>query len=162
MSDNSKKRLTIPLVGGILIVVFVVFFNFIYPKIANSTVYLVIGDGVFQARLATNDFQREKGLTGVDKISQEQALLMVFPNDANWKVSVDDVKAPIDIVWLNSDKKIIYVVTNASSDDSNGTTFTPKLAAKYVIELPAGTVANKSIKLNRLAAFEIDSSIRVE
>ncbi len=161
MSDSSKKRYTVPLIGGVLIVIFMVFFNFIYPKIASSTVYLVIGDGVFQARLATNDAQREKGLSGVDKISQEQALLMVFPDEANWEISVKDIEVPIDIVWLNSGKKVVYAVTNASSG-SNNTAFTPKLAAKYVIELPAGTVEKKEIKLNRLAAFEIDSSIKVE
>ncbi len=161
MSDSSKKRYTVPLIGGVLIVIFMVFFNLIYPKIASSTVYLVIGDGVFQARLATNEAQREKGLSGVDKISQEQALLMIFPDEANWEISVKDIEVPIDIVWLNSGKKVVYVVTNASSN-SNNTAFTPKLAAKYVIELPAGTVEKKEIKLNRLAAFEIDSSIKVE
>lgn len=162
MAENNRKPYVVPLIGVVLIAIFAAFFTLIYPRIVNSTAYLVLGDGVFQARLATNDVQREKGLNGVDKMSQEQALLMVFPNEANWKISVDDVEMPIDIVWLNTDKKVVYVVTNASSDNSNGTTFTPKLAAKYVIELPAGTVAEKSIKLNRAAAFEIDSSIKVE
>lgn len=159
---DSRNRHAVPLIGIVLIAIFAAFFTLIYPKIASSTVYMTLGDGIFQASLATNDAQRENGLSDVSELSDGRALLMVFPNEANWGIWMKDMKIPIDIIWLNSDKKVVYVVTNASPKTSADTVFTPKLAAKYVIELPAGTVESKSIKLNSLAAFEIDPSVKVE
>jgi hypothetical protein len=43
---------------------------------------------------------------------------------------------PIDIVWLNKDKKVIYIVKNAPFDDQT-TIYKPRTPALYVIELPA-------------------------
>ena len=67
-----------------------------------------------------------------------------------------DVKVPLDIVWLNSDKKVVFIVKNASPEGGANTIFTPKATARYVIELPAGTVASKAITVGLAAVFDIN------
>jgi len=47
-----------------------------------------------------------------------------------------DMKVPIDIVWLDSNKRVVHIVKESSPDDSTSITFTPLSQAKYVIELP--------------------------
>ncbi len=162
MSDKVKNRLAVPLVGGILIIVFIVFFNIIYPKIAFSSTYLALGNGIFSSRLATNDSQRQTGLAGVKSLDQDKALLMVFPSESKWGIWMKGMEMPIDIVWLDSNKKVVHVVMDASLENSKGEVFTPSTAAKYVVEFPAGTVKAKAIKLNNVASFDIDSAIKVE
>jgi len=159
---ESRNTYAIPIIGVIIIAIFAAFFTLIYPKIMESTVYMTLGDGVFQSRLAINDNERSKGLAGITKLDDDEALLMVYPDQANWSIRVQGLKIPIDIVWLNNDKKVVYIVTDASSDSSVNTTFTPKSVAKYVIELPAGTVDNKSIKLNSTATFNISDDLTVK
>ena len=61
-------------------------------------------------------------------------------------------------MWLNSNKQVIYIVKNASPKVSNSKVYQPKSLAKYVIELPAGTVTGKAIKTGAMADFKINDS----
>ena len=65
-----------------------------------------------------------------------------------------DMNYPIDIVWLDKDKKIVYIVKNAPPESYPYETFVPKQDARYVLELPAGTVGPKSIVIGKEAAFD--------
>jgi len=162
MAEGNRKPYVVPVIGIALIVVFATFFTLIYPRIASSTVYLTLGDGIFQAKLATDDSERSKGLSGVGELKQGNALLMIFPTASDWGIWMNDMKIPIDIVWLDSNQKVIYVVTDASPENSNDIVYKPKSAASYVLELPVGTVKEKSIKINNIANFNIDSSVEIK
>lgn len=161
MVEDNRKHLALPIISFVLIFIFLAFFGIIFPKIVISTTYVTLGDGIFQASLATKPHDRSKGLSGVDYLSKEDALLIVFPNESDWGIWMKDMNIPIDIVWLDKDKKVIYVVTDASPDNSNNIIYKPKTPAKYVIELSAGTVKEKSIKINSIASFNIDKNIEI-
>jgi uncharacterized membrane protein (UPF0127 family) len=65
-----------------------------------------------------------------------------------------DMSNSFDIVWTDQNKKIVYIVKNASPT-TYPVTYTPNSLARYVIGLPAGTVDNKSIMLNGNATFDV-------
>jgi uncharacterized membrane protein (UPF0127 family) len=70
-----------------------------------------------------------------------------------------DMKIPIDIVWLNSNKQVVYMAKDAEiPTDSNYRIFIPKKPAKYVLELPAGSIKARMIVLNSIAIFSVDES----
>lgn len=121
----------------------------------QSRISLNVGDGVFTAKLAGTPSLREKGLGGVTDLSHDQALILAYPSSGKWPIDVKDMKVPLDILWLNVDKKIVYIVKNASPD-SDTTVFTPKTDARFVIELPGGSVDNLSIRSGYSAVFSID------
>jgi len=114
-----------------------------------------IGSGVFNVQLATTEASRMQGLSGVDHLASNGGLLMVFPSDGNWGIWMKDMKIPLDIIWLNSDKKVVYIVTDASPDLSDTKTFTPKDQARYVLEVAAGTVKSAGIKVGGMATFNV-------
>ena len=143
------------IVAGIVLVVAIAFFYVVLPNLPESTTSLRLGDGVFKAQIAANDTDRIKGLSGVTELASDKALLLAFPNTDTWKIWMKDMKIPIDIVWLNQDKKVIYIVKKASPDDP--TEFEPKTPALYVVELPAGTVDSKAITTDSTAVFQINS-----
>ena len=144
------------LVIGILIIVAVSFMYIILPNLPTSTTDLRIGDGIFKARIASNDNARTAGLSGETSLAADRALLMAFPTDGKWGIWMKDMKIPVDIVWLDSNKKVIYIIKNASPADSTSVTYTPKSLAKYVIEFPAGTVDGKAINMGSVATFSIN------
>ncbi len=154
--SNRKDHGVWLIIAGVLIAVAAAFVYIILPNLPQSKVSLQFGDGVFHASVAADDNSRAKGLSGVTKLASDQALLMIFPKEDKWGIWMKDMKIPIDIVWLNSDKKVVYIVKNASPDVSTSETFTPKSVAKYVIELPAGTVDGKAIGTNTTAIFQTD------
>jgi uncharacterized membrane protein (UPF0127 family) len=152
MSKRRDVGVTL-IVGGVVIAVVATAMMLILPNIQNSTT-LWLGDGVFQARIAKTGSARQGGLSNATKLDSNQALLMVFPSESKWQIGMKDMKIPIDIVWLDKDKKVIYIVKNASPDDSTAI-FTPKSDARYVVELPAGTVSKMAITASRSAVFDV-------
>ncbi len=147
---------TFTIIAIILIITFIGVFFVIMPNMPHSSTSLRIGDGVFRARVAYTQDDREKGLSGVTNMSADQALLMVYPDSGKWGIWMKDMKIPIDIIWLDQDKKVVFIVKNAYPDEENLRTYVTKMPAKYVIELPAGTVDSRAIKFDSVATFHID------
>ena len=113
-----------------------------------------ISDGVFAAKVVRTPSEREKGLSGTNDLRQDQAMLFVYDKDNEWPIWMKDMNYPIDIVWLDKDKKVVYIVKNAPPESYPYETFIPKQEARYVLELPAGTVGKKSIIIGTEAAFD--------
>jgi hypothetical protein len=144
------------IVGAVVVIIVATALMLILTRFQPS-VTLYLGDGVFNAQVAKDQSAREKGLGGVSKLEPQQALILAFPRDDKWGVWMKDMKVPIDIVWLNKDKKVVHIVKGAQPDDSTSITYTPKSLARYVVELPAGTVDSKSIVTGRAAVFDIST-----
>ena len=115
-----------------------------------------LGSAVFNVSLATTSAERDQGLSGVRTLNSNDGLLMVFNSDDKWAIWMKDMHAPIDIVWLDSEKNVVHIVTDASPELSTTRTFTPKADARYVLEVPAGTVKNSSISIGTIATFIVE------
>ncbi|HEX6415976.1 MAG TPA: DUF192 domain-containing protein [Candidatus Saccharimonadales bacterium] len=151
--SKRKEALTWVLVTFALVLVGAAAFYVLWPQLQpHATVR--IGDGVFKTRVATTEEARVQGLSGTTKLAEDRAFLMVFDHEGEWSVWMKDMKYPIDIVWLSHDKKVVHIVKNAPPESYPYEKFTPKKAAKYVLELPAGTVDGKSIIIDSQAAFD--------
>lgn len=150
--SRTAERIVRVLVLLVIVLVIGAVVTLILPQFVSDTT-VKVGDGVFNASVAKTSAERTKGLSGVSKLSSNQALLMVFPSDGKWQIWMKDMKIPLDIVWLNQDKKVVYIVEAALPSDSTHVIFTPKVDAKYVVELTAGTVVTKAIKLGQIASF---------
>ncbi len=124
----------------------------------QPTTLVTVAGGAFQVTLATDDVSRQQGLTKTQNLAPNGGLLLIFPTDNEWTVPMDNVTFPIDILWLNDDKVIVSIVKNAQPSDETDKSFTPSSAARYVLEVPAGSVANDGIRTGMTAAFTVDES----
>jgi uncharacterized membrane protein (UPF0127 family) len=113
-----------------------------------------LGDGVFLAQVAKTPEAREKGLSDTLSLRDNEAMLFIYDSEDKWAMWMKDMNYSIDIVWLDKDKKVVYIVKNAPPESYPYDNFTPKQAAKYVLELPAGTVVNKTISIGKQAVFD--------
>ena len=156
MSGNLSTTL---IIAGVLLTIGITFLMFILPNLLKPSTELRLGDGIFKTTIVSNDVDRAKGLSGVKELAPDQAILIAFPTENEWGVSTNDTAIPIDVVWLDNNKKVIFIVKNVSSKNSKGITYKPKTPAKYIVQLPAGTVDSKAIKTNKVAIFQIDSQV---
>ncbi len=156
MSGNLSTTL---IISGVLLAVGTTFLMFVLPNLLKPSTELRLGDGIFKTTIVSNDVDRTKGLSGIKEIAIDQAILMAFPTESEWGVNMNNTTIPIDIVWLDKSKKVIFIVKNVSPKDSKGITYTPKTPAKYIVQLPFGTVDSKAIKINSVAIFQIDSQV---
>lgn len=96
---------------------------------------IIIADDV---KICKDIFSRSKGLRFSKRLKKGQAVLFISPEESYLHTSIDMffVFFPIDVVWLDSEKEIVDIKRNVKP-------FTPLVrpvkAAKYVIELPAGS-----------------------
>lgn len=150
---ESNKSVGIgPIIFGMLVVVVAVAGFMIVPNWLQPTVSLQLGDGLFSAKVA--DTQIDKTIVFSSSENSNNALIKVFPYESKWKITIKDINNAIDIVWLNADKKVVFIMKNASSETIDVDDYEPKVAAQYVVELTAGTVDEKAIRIGGLAVFD--------
>lgn len=126
----------------------------------RPTKELVIGETTFKVWVADSEAERIQGLSGVERLNADGGLLMEFATDELWGIWMKDMKIPLDIVWLNKDRQIIYIVKSATPELSTNVVFKPTEPARYVLELPAGTVNRVGILTGQLAEFEPSREVR--
>jgi len=120
----------------------------------QPTVEVRLGSGVYHLRVADDQAELTQGLSGVESLKADGGLLMKFASDDTWRIWMKDMQVPLDIVWLNSSKQVVYIVKNAQPELSTDTIFVPKEPARYVVELPAGSVKNAGIRTGSVASFD--------
>lgn len=153
MSKRRNTLLSWALIVFVLLLVGAAAFYIIRPQLKQHTT-LRLGDGVFKTWVAKTPEEREKGLSGTAKLRDDQAMLFVFGSDSKWSIWMKDMSYPIDIVWLDKDKKVVYIVKNAPPESYPYESFAPKEDARYVVEFPAGTADKKKIDIDKEAAFD--------
>jgi uncharacterized membrane protein (UPF0127 family) len=140
------------LVGGIVVVMIAATIAFMIANFKPTT-EVRLGTGVFNVRLANDETSRQLGLSGVGNLGPNEGLLMVFDSDDTWEIWMKDMKIALDIIWLDSDKEVIYSVKNASPELSTDKIFQPDDPARYVLELNAGSIEQYGIKTGQKAEF---------
>lgn len=149
-----RRSTTNFLIVGILLIVIGSFVGFLVLNFQPKT-EVRLAEGVFHLRVADNEAAREQGLSGVDRLLPNEGLLMAFETDGKWGIWMKDMKVPIDIVWLDSNKYVVYIVKNATPDLGTNKVFLPSRPARYVLELAAGNVQESGIKVGDSAYFEL-------
>jgi uncharacterized membrane protein (UPF0127 family) len=79
-----------------------------------------------------------RGLGGRNSLPPSYAMLFIYAADAPHGIWMKDMRFAIDIVWLDSDKRIIHQLRNVSPA-TYPTVFRPRTPARYVLELTANT-----------------------
>ena len=148
-----KDILSWALIGLALLLVATAAYFVLEPKL-RPHVNVHIGDAVFSAQVAKTNEQRIKGLSGRAGLGSDEAMLFVYDTDGKWSIWMKEMRFPIDIVWLDKDKKVVHIVKNVPPESYPHESFVPMEDARYVVELAAGTVARKAITIGGRARFD--------
>lgn len=85
---------------------------------------------------ATTASEREIGLSKYSAIKETQGMLFTYDEPGEACIWMKDMNFPIDIVWLDADKKIVKIEINVDPS-TYPKTFCSNVPAKYVVELNA-------------------------
>lgn len=96
-------------------------------------------ENCFEVELAVTSQQRQRGLMHRQELGEGKGMLFIFEKESFQSFWMKDTLIPLDIIWMDSNKKIIFISKNAQpcerliceSVGSAGNT-------KYVLELKAG------------------------
>ncbi len=125
------------------------------PEVASSTYNSACGPyrndltvnanhQAFKTEFTKTQQEREKGLGGRPCILDDQAMLFAYAKAGTIPIWMKDMKFPIDIVWLGTDRKVVGIEINVLPSTYPDRFINKDHPAQYVLELKA----NRAKELN--------------
>jgi uncharacterized membrane protein (UPF0127 family) len=130
------------------ILVWSIIFNVIY---ISSHLVMISGQEIswYWVETARNDLEWTEGLMNRSKLAADRGMLFLFPSDEIRTFWMKSTLIPLDILFLDQNKKVISIVNHANPClDPTGTTcerYVSTLPAKYVLELKADQSIERQI-----------------
>lgn len=115
----------------------------------------VVNGREFRLEVVDTQELRAKGLSGRDGLPEDTAMMFVFPETGVHCFWMKDMLFPIDIVWLDSDAKVVDVRKNIEPE-SYPESFCPVSSAQFVLEFPTGVVAEAEIRIGTVIELRRD------
>ena len=124
------------------------------PPIEMSHVVLPDGFEV-TLELAITPEELAQGLMFRPKLPEDRGMLLIFAEERLPSIWMMNTLVALDLVYLDSEGTVVDVVTDAQPCPGEPCPrFTPKQAAKAVLEIPAGAATRHNITEGTKLAFE--------
>ena len=114
----------------------------IYPV----TSPMEIGSSTVLASVAKSWPDRIKGLSDTPFLPEHVVKFFVFDAPGHHSIWMKDMNYAIDIIWVNKEGEIVYLVEDASPE-SYPARFEPTKPATFVIETVSGFIAKEGVKV---------------
>ncbi len=125
------------------------FIIFRYPKIK-----VCFQGFCFQAEVAKNRFTIAKGLMFRKGLAENEEMLFVFNQEGIHSFWMKNTLIPLDIIWLDKDKKVVEITKNAQSCQSRKCqSYRNQQPAKYVLEINAGLAEKINLNIGSEISF---------
>ncbi len=125
-----------------------------FKKEGNLVIFKTTSDSTkvnLDIEIADNDYEIQTGLMYRNSMKSNQGMLFVFDDTRERFFYMKNTKIPLDLIFINDDKKIVSFQKNAKPFDQ--TSLPSNFPAKYVLEINAGLVNSWSIAVGDEIAF---------
>lgn len=102
--------------------------------------------------IAANPESRAIGLSKYKTLYYNRGMLFVYDQTQKQCFWMKDMKFPIDILWVGSDKQVLHIEENVQPN-TYPKQFCPDVAVKYALEVSAGLVDRQNIKTGQKLSF---------
>lgn len=127
---------------------------------SKTTINLQIRNKVIKAQVADSALELQRGLSGKSSLAPNTGMLFVFSSLSRPEIWMKDMKFAIDIIFIDGSGKIVELFENATPQSYLETpprVFRTLEDAKYVLEVPAGTVDDIGIEVG-LMVYGLDAT----
>lgn len=129
-----KRFLIISLIiiAAIAVVVFV--------SLRSSDAQVCINNVCFNVEVADSSVEQNRGLMFRKELALNEGMLFIFEKEENHPFWMENTYIPLDIIWFNSDKEVVFISKNTQPCSDTCPLIDPERPAKYVLEINPGTV----------------------
>lgn len=102
---------------------------------------------VVHVEIAANEELRAQGLMFRDQLRPGTGMLFFFPEDGDYPFWMKNTHIPLDMIWIDSNKKIAHIahdVPPCKIDDCPN--YPPNATARYVLEVAGGVAKQHALK----------------
>ncbi len=116
--------------------------------------FVCFNQNCISVEVALSQQEIASGLMFREQLAQNAGMLITFPQQAPCPIWMRNIQIPLDIIWMNADKKVVFIKENALPCEANECeTFTPNEDAKFALEVNAGFVEENKITPEEKAEF---------
>lgn len=127
-------------------------------KLPTTTVIVTPGVAV-EAELAFNGETRSRGLMFRQSMPEDAGMLFIFPSLDQQGFWMKNTLIPLDLIWMNERKEIVYFLTALPCKKDPCESYMPMQKAKYVLEVNAGFVKKHKLQIGNRLEFTLPPGI---
>lgn len=105
-----------------------------------------IGGEEIAVIVADTQDARAKGLSGHNGLGPNEGMLFNFQKPGIYGFWMKDMQFPIDIIWLDENKRVVDSWENATPE-SYPQIYTPHASSQFVLEVPSGFYLKHNLKI---------------
>ncbi len=123
------------------------FTKLLYKGIKFKKRKIRYGKKEFSVYIADSIGKKTLGLMHRQKLEKNEGMLFLFGRDGKYDIWMPNMKFSIDIIWLDSDERVLKIVENAQPCESIFAcpAYISPSNARYVLEFNAGTAKKEGI-----------------
>lgn len=115
----------------------------------NTTTVRLPGGGQIRAEMMTHPADQARGMKFRDTLPEDRGLLFVHLEEGNYRFWMYEVKVPLDIIWLDRNRKIVQVIHQCPpcpGPESACPVYGGDFPAQYILEVAAGVAKKQNLK----------------
>ncbi|MBU2539753.1 DUF192 domain-containing protein [Patescibacteria group bacterium] len=129
----------------VIIIITAIVAVFLYKK----TAVVCFGNNCFAVKIANNPTTRELGLMFRKSLDENQGMLFIFPKEETYSFWMKNTSIPLDIIWINQNKKVVFISKNNQPCKINPCPLiNQSIPAKYVLEINGGLSDKINLKVS--------------
>jgi uncharacterized membrane protein (UPF0127 family) len=116
------------------------------------------------AEIAATPEERANGLMRRKTLARNAGMLFVFPSDSVNQFWMKDTIIPLDMIWMDEDKRVVYIQRNALPCPviaRQCPSYGPTSPTRYVLEVAAGGADRLGIKEGTTLSFQIPANLKI-
>ena len=118
-----------------------------FQNIMQTKKTICFSSTCIKAEIADSPKERAQGLMYRYSLPENEGMLFIFETEEKHIFWMKNTFIPIDMIWIDKNKKIVDVKTAQPCKINNCETFTPSGRAIYVFEANAGFAEKNNIKI---------------
>ena len=118
--------------------------------------HVIFPDGfTVHIELATDDDTRAQGLMYRDQLRPATGMLFLFPKEGHYAFWMKNTLIPLDMIWIDTQKRIVDVKSNVPPCKADPcTSYPPAGNARYVLEVASGVAKEHGLKAGDVLRIE--------
>jgi len=109
------------------------------------------------AETMVQDIDQMRGMMFRDSLAKDRGMLFIHPKEENVPYWMYQVRIPLDIIWMDHQRRIVEIAANTPACTSKSSRDCPSYGghekARYVLELAGGAAAMYGLKVGDSLSF---------
>ena len=126
------------------------------PTAGFQKVNVTVNGDTLIADIADTQEKMYAGLSVRDSMNESEGMLFPFATEQPQGFWMKGMKFPIDIIWLDKDKKVVHIEPSLTPcTPFSCPTYTPSQPSLYVLETVSGFAAKHDVKEGTVLQFDL-------